>query len=346
MAKKTKTAKTTTKSPRDVAAEVTASIIAQLESGTAPWNAPWKGDAGVAGVQSLPSNAKSGRAYSGTNVLLLWMAALGAGFADSRWVTFNQARELGGTVKKGERGTQIVFWKFIKKEDADGEERKIGFAKTFTVFNVSQCDGLDLPSISAVSPEPAGTIADRVAAEVGAEVILGGDRACYSPGRDVIFCPVLAAFKSPEGYDSTLLHELAHWTGHASREARAFGKRFGDGAYAMEELVAELSSAFLCARLGITGSGLQHASYVAHWIEILKGDKHAIFTAASAAEKAVARLLPERAELTVGDRVVTVGLSDEDADTGIVHGISGDVADVGWDSGVRTPAPISVLSAA
>lgn len=279
---------------KDVAAEVTARIVEALEAGTAPWVKPWKSgvgpDAGFAGF-SIPSNASTGRCYRGVNVLVLWAASMTKGYSDTRWLTFNQARDLGGSVRKGEKATPIVFWKWLVKDENLPTERRIPMARTFSLFNVEQCDGLELEA-PAPAPEHVEGAADAIAARVGARVVRGGDVACFSPGADVITMPVADAFRSRADYDSTLCHELIHWTGAASRLDRKFGKRFGDDAYAAEELVAELGSAFLCARLGIAGQ-LQHASYLAHWAKVLRADKHAIFTAAREAEKAAALLLPE-----------------------------------------------------
>lgn len=282
---------------RDVAAEITAKIVEALESGAAPWVRPWKSgvgpDVGMAGA-SIPSNASSGRCYRGVNVFILWATAFRFGYSDARWLTFNQARNLGGSVRKGEKGTQIVFWKWTVRDEGLPTEKRIPMARAFTVFNVEQCDGLELEAAAPPVEHVLGA-ADRVAEQAGARVVRGGDVACYSRGADFITVPVAEAFVDAGAYEATLLHELTHWTGHASRLDRQFGKRFGDDAYAAEELVAELGAAFLCARLGIQGK-LQHTEYLAHWAKVLRADKYAIFTAASAAEKAAALLLPEPSE--------------------------------------------------
>lgn len=294
-----------TTAKRDVAAEVTAQIVEALERGTAPWVKPWRDGVGpcaeFGGRVGLPSNAASGRTYRGINVLLLWAAAFNKGYRDARWVTFNQAKALGGSVRKGEKATQIVFWKWLVKDEGLPTEKRIPMARTFCVFNVEQCDGLQLDA-PAPAPEHVDGAADRVAESVGAIVRRGGDRAFYSPAIDFVQMPVAEAFRTRADYESTLLHELTHWTGHASRLDRNFAasKRFGDEAYAVEELVAELGAAFLCARLGVEGK-LQHAEYLGHWARVLKADKHAIFTAAREAEKAAALLLPEPAEDEEGE---------------------------------------------
>ena len=270
----------------DIYQTVTDRIIAALEQGTAPWLKPWAdGKCGTMG----PYNAASGRPYNGINWLVL-----GSG----GWLTFKQAKELGGSVRKGEKGTQIVFWSFPKIRDTEtGEEKVVPFAKGYTVFAVEQCDGIDAAKLKAPAPITAGqTNINVIAAQAGAQVRHGGSRAYYSPSTDHVQMPSLDAFESADAYAGTLAHELVHWTGHQSRCDRQFGKRFGDDAYAFEELVAEIGSAFVCAQTGIALEGLQHDSYVASWLKVLKGDKRAIFTASSQAKKAAEFLLEQEEE--------------------------------------------------
>lgn len=269
---------------RDVVAEVTDRIVKALEAGVVPWVRPWTSGQGA--PLGMPRNALTGRAYSGVNVMLLW----GAGYDDPRWLTFHQARGKGGTVIKGEKGTPVVFWSTVEKENEDGDLEKMWYAKTFTLFNVEQCEGLELGGVEVVTEEPSNEIADDLAEQVGAHVMRRGNRACYNRGTDKITMPQRKSFDCPAAYSATLLHELVHWTGHESRCDREFGKRFGDDAYAMEELVAELGSAFLCATLGVEGK-LQHASYIDSWIRVLKADKRAVFTAAKQAQLAMTTLL-------------------------------------------------------
>lgn len=269
----------------DIYQTVTDRIIAALEQGTAPWLKPWAdGKCGTMG----PYNAASGRPYNGINWLVL-----GSG----GWLTFKQAKELGGSVRKGEKGTQIVFWSFPKVKQDDGTEKVVPFAKGYTVFAVEQCEGIDAAKLKAPAPITAGqTNINVIAAQVGAQVRHGGSRAYYSPSTDHVQMPSLDAFESADAYAGTLAHELVHWTGHQSRCDRQFGKRFGDDAYAFEELVAEIGSAFVCAQTGIALEGLQHDSYVASWLKVLKGDKRAIFTASSQAKKASEFLLEQEEE--------------------------------------------------
>jgi antirestriction protein ArdC len=277
---------------RDVYQEVTDRIVSALEAGTVPWLRPWKD--GKAGSVLEPFNAATGRAYNGINLLVLGTLP----YAELGYLTFRQAQALGGSVRKGERGTGVVFWQFLKRKDeASGKVKIMPWAKMYTVFNVAQCEGIDRAKLVMPVPPVAGdTSVNLVAAQAGADVRHGGNKAFYTTAGDYIGMPSAEAFAARESYQATLAHELVHWTGHEKRCARVFGRRFGDHAYAAEELVAEIGSAFLCARLGVPLEGLQHPAYVANWLKVLKGDKRAIFTAATAAKKASLYLLPEIGE--------------------------------------------------
>jgi antirestriction protein ArdC len=276
---------------------VTARILAELENGSAPWIKPWAATPG----RNIPHNAATGNAYSGCNVILLWMAQ--AGFATPQWLTFKQALDLGGNVRKGEKSVAtIVKVLQLKGKPKDGETEGDTFTtlKAYAVFNIAQCENLPDRVINA---EPAkarhdderdATIDEFIAA-TGADFRddVGGDRAYFSPSRDFIAMPAFAAFNSAATYYATAFHELGHWTGAKSRLDRDFGKRFGDRAYAAEELVAELTAAFLCAEFSINGE-LRHAGYIENWIELLKSDSRAFFTAASKAQ-AAAQYMRDRA---------------------------------------------------
>lgn len=298
------TANATTMSLHD---SVTVRIINELEQGRVPWVQPWA-SSGTTPL-GLPQNASSGRNYSGINILLLWAAAIEQGRPSQRWLTFKQALALGGAVRKGEKGTMVVYADtFIPKAEQEkasssGEEaRRVGFLKRFTVFHVEQCDGLaiksDAPSLSGrteILPH-----IEAVIASTGADFRIGGDMAYYAPGPDFIQVPPQEAYFEPINWYRTKLHELGHWTGHVSRLNRDFfGKRGGD-AYAREELVAELCAAFLCAELGVVPT-VRHADYLGAWLEILKGDNRAIFQAASLASKA--------ADFVLGRQSVPLGPS-------------------------------------
>jgi antirestriction protein ArdC len=217
-------------------------------------------------------------------------------YSDLGWLTFKQAQELGGSVRKGEHGCGVIFWKFDRVREND-ETKVVPFARMYTVFNVTQCDGIDASKLKRpVAPKAGETDMNAVATRVNATVRHGGPRAFYTTGGDYVQLPSLDAFKSVDAYQATLAHELTHWTGHKDRCAREFGKRFGDNAYAFEELVAEIGSAFLCARHGIALDGLQHSQYLASWLEVLKADKRAIFTASSKAKQAATFLMQDQDE--------------------------------------------------
>lgn len=279
---------------KDIYQTVTDSIISSLEQGVRPWQKPWSGS-NTSGRIILPQRG-TGEAYRGINILMLWGAAVDRGYRSPTWLTYQQAAEQGGQVRKGETGSKVVYAGSITRTDdgvapgADAEQR-IPFLKSYTVFNTEQIDGLgDRYPIPEAEPLPSfGRIerADRFTAATRATIRHGGNRACYSPGLDVVQMPAPEAFRDAPSYYSTLIHELTHWTGHPTRLAREYGKRFADKAYAFEELIAELGAAFLSAELDLTPEPREdHAAYLAHWLDVLKADKRAIFTAASQAQRA------------------------------------------------------------
>ena len=287
--------------------EVTARIIAQLEAGCFPWVQPW-GRAGGA-APGLPCNAVTGRAYSGINILMLWGAVIAQGWPTQGWLTFRQALEAGGNVRKGEKGTAIVYADRFTPESekerarASGEDaRSVAFLKRFTVFNVAQCDGLPDACTATPAPLPDREIvplAEAVIAASGVPVRIGGDRAYYVPSADFVQVPPQPAFFDQINFYRTALHELTHATGHASRLGRDLTHPFGSKDYAREELVAEMGSAFLCAALGIVPT-VRHADYLASWLAVLREDNRAIFRAASAASKAADWLLARHRDAATG----------------------------------------------
>jgi antirestriction protein ArdC len=300
MTAKTKTAKTATVQP-DVYERVTAAIVAALEQGTRPWMQPWDA-ARAAGPVSRPSR-HDGTPYRGVNVLLLWRAAAENGYAAPCWMTYRQAQELGGQVRQGERGALVVYANTIKKTETDertGEEAEveIPFLKGYTVFNAEQIDGLPA-RFHATATAPVQSDAERSArldaffTATGADVRYGGHRAFYAIDEDRIQMPPFETFHSPDAFYGTLAHECVHWAGHSSRLNRDLGhKQWGDAGYAMEELVAEIGSAFVCAELGlIPDIRADHAPYIASWLKVLADDKRAIFVAAGHAQKAADFLL-------------------------------------------------------
>jgi antirestriction protein ArdC len=279
--------------------EITSRIIAELEAGRLPWVQPW-GTSGVAAPLALPKNATTGRRYSGINVLILWGAVVERGYAGQSWLTFRQALALGGSVRKGERGTTVVYAdRFIPDQERERaretgkDARAIHFLKRFTVFNVEQCDGLP-PELAATAPPADTTLIEpnvqALIARSGADLRIGGERAYYDALGDFIRVPPPQVYFQPIDWHRTALHELGHWTGHASRLGREIASGFGSKQYAQEELVAEMTAAFTCAALGIVPT-VRHADYIGSWLDVMREDNRAIMRAASAASKAADYLL-------------------------------------------------------
>ena len=284
----------------DIYARITDRIVADLEKGVRPWMQPWRSGNGGGGVtRPLRHN---GLPYSGMNVLLLWSEAAARGFASPVWMTFKQALELGGAVRKGETGSTVVFASRFKKTETDASgdavDREIPFLKSYTVFNAEQIDGLPAHDRNQSEPlrDPMERIdhADRFFAQTGAVIRHGGDRAYYCPATDRIQMPPFTTFRDGGSYVATLSHEATHWTAaphRANRDLSRYGKDRSERA--REELIAELGSCFLCADLGIAPElepRPDHASYLASWLEVLSNDKRFIFAAAAHAQRAVAYL--------------------------------------------------------
>lgn len=277
---------------QEIYQEITNSIVAALEAGTRPWAAQW--DRG-----GLPLR-HNGVAYRGINTLLLIHAAQLRGYAAPRWLTFKQALELGGAVRKGEKSSRVVKAGNIEREGADGETSSVFYMTAYAVFNAEQCDGLP-PEFAAPRPATALEEGRRMVeceeffAELGASIQEQGAAAFYNPAADAVTIPPFASFNSPAGFYSVLAHECIHWTGHKSRLDRNLANRFGSSAYAAEELIAEMGAAFICGGFGFHADTRDdHAAYLASWIKVLRADSRAIFTAASAAQKAADYLLALR----------------------------------------------------
>lgn len=280
-------------SRRSPAETITAAIVERLEADTRPWIQPWTGASICRPLRAC------GTPYRGINVLWLWMAAEEAGHVSPYWMTYRQAQLLGGQVRKGGRGTVAIFYKTYKSEPADetdegDQTRRV--LRSFTVFNACQVDGLPKRFFPEPRQVPPPTERDRSLsaffAAIPAKVRHSGSEAYYSPVADEVTIPEPALFDDLDHYRATLAHELSHWTGHESRLARQMAGRFGSDAYAMEELVAELSAAMLGAELGLPVAHLDHhASYLASWLKVLKADSRAILTVAAKAEEAASLLL-------------------------------------------------------
>jgi antirestriction protein ArdC len=287
----------------DVYEAITNRVIAAIEEGAGRWQMPWH----RSGV-SRPVNAHTKKSYRGVNVVALWAAAGAYGYSSGFWATYKQWRHVEAQVRKGERASLIVFWKELEREVEDEETgerelRKTLFARASWVFNSDQVDGWAPPAAPKRNPVEAIDQAEAFTAASGADIRHGGDRAYYRGSDDHVQIPDRERFTGSatstptEAYYATLLHELTHWTGHESRLDRDLSGRFGNEAYAMEELVAELGAAFLCADLSITNTPRpDHAAYIGNWLDVLKRDKRAIFTAARKAAQAtdyLARLQPK-----------------------------------------------------
>jgi len=283
--------------------EITDKIIAELERGIVPWVQPWSSSKQFCPL-GLPLNGLTRRSYSGINILLLWSALEEKGFASPYWLTFKQCVAMGGSVRKGQRGTHVYFAdKFVpQKEKAraeqDGDEASaIAFLKRYTVFNAEQCDGLPVGLFGEVEPRQPREIVSEAEALIeatGADFRIGGDQAFYVPSEDFIRIPNQTSYTDQINYYRTAFHELGHWTGHRTRLNRNLTTKFGTVDYAREELVAEMATAFVCASLGIVPT-VRHADYIGNWLQVLKEDARAIVKAASLASKACDFILQFRA---------------------------------------------------
>jgi antirestriction protein ArdC len=303
---------------RDLHREVAEKIVAQLEQGVRPWARPWNATAAATGNSGLPLRA-CGKPYKGINVILLWLEMSAKNYVSRHWMTYKQADAMGGQVRKGERGTKVYYSDRITKTLADdkrkrgepvvpGDElvsRPIWFLREYTVFNADQVENLPARFVPLA---PTGDDAENefdiiehaehFFASVGANIKHGGDRACYVPIFDLIQMPHKKAFREPLDYYSTLAHEHIHWTGIESRCNRTFGAYFGDDNYALEELVAEMGAAFLCAELSLSCEPREdHAQYLASWCRKIIDKPLALFAAATKASAAVEFLLNRGGEI-------------------------------------------------
>jgi len=296
----------------DIYQTITDQIIADIESGKAKggdWIMPWHKDG--KGGAGFPVSLSTGKPYRGINVIALWCSASRQGFASNLWATFKQWKAQGASVRKGQKGTKVVFWKQLRvpdeNSDKDDAEKVIPMLKQFTVFNADQVDGFEgeKPEVTGTDREGEAEVietAEALIAQTGAVINYGGDRACYVPSIDQVFLPEREQFKKTETstatecFYSTAFHELAHWTGADHRLARGKGNKFGSADYAFEELVAELGAAFTCAAVGVsTVPRADHAQYIDSWLRALKHQKRFIFEAAKHATKAADMILdPEQ----------------------------------------------------
>lgn len=302
---------------------ITQKIVDQLSQGVRPWQCPWNAKSAF-GSPSRPLRS-NGQRYSGINVLVLWIESQIRGFTIPVWLTFRQAKELGGFVKKGEKSTTVVYANSFTKSEIDAEtgeelKRNIPFLKTYSVFNVDQVEGL--PEHFYAREQSPRNLEDRLdhaeeffkATKI--ETRYGGNRAYYSPSGDYIQLPPYDSFVSRSSFYATRAHESIHATGGEKRLNREFGKRFGDNKYAFEELIAELGAAFLCADLSIAPEVMpEHGQYLHAWLSILKEDSKALFTAASQASRAVDFLhsLQPQSDVSSSDQDIDIPLTSEHA---------------------------------
>jgi antirestriction protein ArdC len=277
---------------RDVYATVTAQIIEAIEQGVGNWRMPWHTSGRFA---FSPINVTTKKPYRGINTVCLWAAAESKGYESGEWGTYKQWQARGAQVRKGEKSTMVVFWKFAndaRESQDDGADHppsssRLIFTRGYSVFNAAQVDGYTAKSEPDLPMPERIEKADSFFQSIGATLRHGGNRAYYAPETDHIQMPPFQAFVETASYYSTLAHEHTHWTGKAQRCDRQLGKRFGDKAYAAEELIAELGAAFTCAHLGLSTEPREdHAQYINSWLKVLKVDKRAIFTAASKAQQA------------------------------------------------------------
>jgi len=281
---------------RDLYARVTSQIINAIEQGVSNWRMPWHTSGEFA---FSPVNVTSRKPYRGINTVCLWAAAQAKGYEFGEWGTYQQWHERGAQVRKGEKATLVVFWKFANNaaETDDGEDTpkagsRLLFTRGYSVFNAAQVDGYSPKADPETPIEQRIESAEQFFSRIKARVTHQGNRAFYSPADDAITLPPFAAFFTPIDYYSTRAHETGHWTSKAGRCDRQLGKRFGDNAYSVEELIAELTAAFTLAHLGLSSEPRpDHAQYIQSWLRVLKADKRAIFTAASKAQQAADYLI-------------------------------------------------------
>jgi len=287
---------------RDVYQRVTAQIINAIEQGVGNWRMPWHTSGRFA---FSPINVTSKKPYRGINTVCLWAAAQAKGYERGEWATYQQWQEHGAQVRKGEKATTVVFWKFAHdaaESQDDGAETLPGrsrllFTRGYSVFNAGQADGYTAKGDADMPMPERIAHAEAFFHGIGADLRHGGNQAFYAPTSDHIQMPPFPAFREGVAYYSTLAHEHTHWTASAGRCDRQLGKRFGDNAYAAEELIAELGAAFTCAHLGLsTEPRADHAQYLQSWLRVLKADSRAIFTAASKAQQATDWLIGRAGE--------------------------------------------------
>jgi len=290
--------------PNDIHQNTTDRIVAAIEAGADGYQMPWNPKLCDPSPLSIPHNPVGGYSYRGINILSLWGSQEEAGFPTPEWATYQQWQSIGAQVKKGEKATTSIFYKPVpasttqkparpSENEAERSEKARPFIiKAAHVFNAAQVEGYTPTPLPAVSELEKHAASENLISSSGARIVTGGPKACYIPVRDEIHLPSQAAFINHQAYYGVAFHELSHWTGHKARCARTLEGRFGSEAYAIEELIAELSAAFLSAELGLSPEPrIDHARYISSWLKVLKNDKRAIFSAATKAGQAAEFLI-------------------------------------------------------
>lgn len=283
---------------RDIHQELTDKVVRAIESGLATgtaWTKPWHS----AATYGLPTNHATRAQYRGMNVLQLWFAAADRGYEHALWLTYKQAQAIGAQVRREETGTQVVkFGQFTRDDEATGETKTGTYLKSYSVFNVAQCDGIEAPRVERPNLAERIDRAEQVLHRVGVPIHYGNGEAFYRPSTDTVHMPHRELFRpvgdatATELFYSVAFHEVGHATGHERRLARNLKARFGDGTYAAEELVAELCSVFVMAEMGLAHEPKRNAQeYLAHWLGMLRADTRALMTAAAKASAAAEFIL-------------------------------------------------------
>jgi antirestriction protein ArdC len=301
----------------DVYTRIAEEIMAAIEQGTGEWRAPWFHD----GTSSAsPTNLASGKRYRGINTLALWVSAMTFGYVDGLWGTYRQWQDAGAQVRKGERSTTVVLWKPIESSDcqddagdeASGHRRMI--ARAFSVFNIAQVDGYESVRVAILPESQRLAHAEAFIANLSIETEFGGTEASYRPSRDTICMPDFASFPDPASFYGVWLHEMGHASGARHRLDRDLSGRFGSEAYAAEECCVEILSGLVLADLGIAHHPRpDHAAYITSWLQVLKDDPRAIFTAASKAQQAADWMHAQQPEADLDWQTSRVGAQMMDA---------------------------------
>lgn len=290
----------------DLHRRITELIVEAIEAGAGEYRMPWHAASGTDGALGAPHNPVGKYRYRGINILTLWCAQQSQGFRSSQWASYRQWLTAGRQVRQGEIGTPTVLYREQAPfSEASGEKRpdnagsdarpRLYLVRSGTVFNADQVDGAEPPLPDCGGESESFLVADALIAKSGAAIRSNRAHACYLPASDEIHLPPRAAFVSEHAYYGVAFHELTHWTGHPSRCARDLTGRFGSDSYAVEELIAELGSAFLSAELGLSAAPrVDHAQYIDSWLRVLRSDSKAIFLAAGRATEAATYLLLRR----------------------------------------------------